>query len=337
MPQKNMPKGWQPPYPSWSAEFAPEVREVIIGYFAVQSKDRIVGDFEEWMQWALSVDNAPMHCERAVYMDGQGYANQVCICYWTDRSGYDAWIASADAEGWWNDAKRLSGDAGYWREVIFAPMSRLETLFSSEDGAGMAALTDRFSEPVCEHAYWGSMRDRVPDSGNNDFQSEAGERLACRPAVDSRKRHVRIVPPENMCLIRSAQNWTECKDRELSIYQNSVHPALIEGMQYIRDNPIDSGCICCRFMDELGQNGERQSKTFGMAYFLTMGHLEAWAKSHPSHLAIFGNFQKMAQSLEFRLDLKLWHEVIVLPAGEHVFEYFNCHEKTGLLPYFSPA
>ena len=137
-------------------------------------------------------------------------------------------------------------------------------------------------------------------------------------------------------MIRSAQNWTQCQGSELDLYQNEVHPVLIEGMNFIRDNPLDTGCISCRFMDELTETGEKQAKTFGMAYFLTMTHLEAWVRSHPTHLAIFRSFHKMVQQLDFQLDLRLWHEVIVLPEGPHIFEYVNCHEKTGLLPYFQP-
>lgn len=36
MPQAQMPRNWTPPYPAWSAEFPPHVREVVIGCFAAQ-------------------------------------------------------------------------------------------------------------------------------------------------------------------------------------------------------------------------------------------------------------------------------------------------------------
>jgi aldoxime dehydratase len=337
MPQKNMPKDWGPPYPSWSAAFAPEVQAVVIGYFAVQFNSGTADEFKDWMDPALSIDNAPLHHEQASYVDVEGYTNYVYICYWTSQDCYADWIASLQVEAWWNDAARLNGTVGFWREVIFAPMERLETLFSSEDGAGMAALAPGFTGPIQEHGYWGGMRDRMPASKNNDFRSKIGDKPAYLPAVGSKAKRVRITPPENICLIRSAQNWTQCQGGELALYQNDVHPVLIEGMNFIRDNPLDTGCISCRFMDDLTEAGEKQAKTFGMAYFLTMAHLEAWVKSHPTHLAIFRSFHKMVQQLEFQVDLKLWHEVIVLPQGPHVFEYVNCHEKTGLLPYFSPT
>ena len=337
MPQKNMPKNWDPPYPAWSAEFAPDVRVVVVGYFAAQFKNNSINAFKEWMQAALSLDNAPLHNLRGSYVDVEGYTNYVYICYWTSQESYDKWIASPWVAEWWDDDERLNGDVGYWREVIFAPMERLETLFSSEDVAGMATLSSRVTGPVQEHAYWGAMRDRMPASEYNDFSSKIGDKLTYVTQVESKGRHIRISPPENVCLIRSAQNWTQCKDGELELYLNDVHPVLIEGMNFIRDNPLDTGCISCRLMDELTESGEKQAKTFGMAYFLTMGHLEAWVRSHPTHLAIFGSFHKMVKQLDFQLDLKLWHEVIILPQGPHVFEYVNCHEKTGLVPFFSPV
>lgn len=334
MPQVHMPKNWTPPYPSWSAEFPPQVREIVIGCFAAQLAGKGNGDFHRWAQAALSLDEAPEHCERASYADAQGCVNSLYVCYWTDRARYHAWAESPQVASWWDDPVRLQGPEGYWREVVFAPLNRLETLFSSEDSAGMAALAPGFTGPIREHAYWGAMRDRMPDSESDGFRNPTGAELAYQPSVGSKAKRVRIRPPENLCLIRSAQNWTQCEGEELAIYQRDVHPTLIEGMNYIRDNPLDSGCISCRFMDELTKDGRPQNKTFGLAYFLTMAHLEAWAKHHPSHLAIFRSFHQMVRKLEFQVDLKLWHEVIVLPQGPHVFEYLNCHEKTGLLPFF---
>jgi aliphatic aldoxime dehydratase len=334
MSQKNMPEDWVPPYPSWSARFAPDVKEVVVGYFAVQYQGGSIEEFSNWIRTVLSIESAPVHAERASYVDTSGFSNTVFICYWTNEASYNSWASSPQFTNWWGDEARLNEPVAYWREVIFAPMSRLETLFSSEDPAGMAATASGFSGEIKEHAYWGGMRDRIPDSETNAFQCSAGDTLIAQSSVDSTNKRITISPPENMCLIRSAQNWTHCQGEELDIYQGEVHPVLIEGMDYIRDNAIDTGCIACRFMDETTMDGGKQSQTFGMAYFLTMAHLEAWARSHPTHLAIFQSFHKMVQKMEFQIELKLWHEVIVLPEGPHLFEYLNCHGNTGLLPYF---
>lgn len=334
MPQKNMPDDWQAPYPSWSATFDPEVAHVVIAYVAVQSVSSDVAHFHNWMQDCFSIAGAPEQVERASFTDSSGYMNDVYVCYWTDEENYQSWSRNPRFSAWWEDDARLVEEIGYWREVIVTPMNRLETLFSSEDAAGLAATTKQFTGPIDEHGYWGGMRDRIPDSENDALLNTSITRLEAVTNVNSQGKRLRIPAPENMCLIRSAQNWTHCQGEELDIYRNDVQPVLIEGMNFIRDNPLETGCITCRFMDELSITGETQLKTFGMAYFLTMADLEEWAKSHPTHLAIFQSFHKMVQKLDFKVDLKLWHEVIVLSADEHVFEYINCHEKTGLLPYF---
>ena len=333
MPQKNIPKDWEPPYPSWSAAFDPAVSNVVIAYFAVQSKAASTDHFHCWIQNCLAIDKAPERVERASYTDTSAYKNDVYICYWTNEADYQDWIGTKQFKNWWDDELRLSEEPGYWREVLFIPMRRLETLFSSEDAAGVAATAPKFNGPIREHAYWGGMRDRMADSAHDALGNSTAS-LKVMSQVESLGKRLRVAGPENMCLIRSAQNWTDCEGEELEIYSNDVQPVLFEGMNFIRDNSVETGCISCRFMDELSMEGQSQLKTFGMAYFLTMAHLEKWAKFHPTHLAIFHSFHKMVQKLEFQVDLKLWHEVSVIPEGPHVFEYINCHEKTGLLPFF---
>ena len=108
------------------------------------------------------------------------------ICYWTSQESFDNWLASPWVAEWWDDDARLNGAVGYWREVIFAPMERLETLFSSEDVAGMATLASRVTGPVQEHAYWGAMRDRMPASEYNDFSSKSGDKLTYVPRAESK-------------------------------------------------------------------------------------------------------------------------------------------------------
>ena len=65
-----------------------------------------------------------------------------------------------------------------------------------------------------------------------------------------------------------------------------------------------------------------------------LAHLEQWVSSHPTHLAIYDRFMAMVQEHNFQLNIKLWHEVAVLPGNGQQFEYINCHPETGLLPDF---
>jgi aldoxime dehydratase len=106
-----------------------------------------------------------------------------------------------------------------------------------------------------------------------------------------------------------------------------------KGMKFLMENPAETGCLACRFIQQLTEDGDADDKTFGMAYFVDMSRLEAWSKSHPTHLAIFGSFMSVAQRLGNAITLRLWHEVAALPTDCTTLEYVNCHRWTGLLPF----
>jgi len=45
---------------------------------------------------------------------------------------------------------------------------------------------------------------------------------------------------------------------------------------------------------------------------------------------------RIVQELEFKLKLRLYHEVAVLKADEQEYEYINCHPKTGMMNGVAP-
>jgi len=153
--------------------------------------------------------------------------------------------------------------------------------------------------------------------------------------METKGKHVRLTAPENLCLIHSAQNWTHCPDGEREYYLENVHPVLIKGMTYLSENGPETNCLDCRFIEEADSDGHPIPQSCGFAYFRTMADLEAWAKSHPTHLAIFGEFHKMVGKYEGQLDLKLWHEVVVVDQDQGTFDYINCHNQTGLMRVFT--
>jgi len=178
------------------------------------------------------------------------------------------------------------------------------------------------------------MRDRILASSESDLRSAYGDHLPRLGATSTLDHRLRVTIPENLAVIRSGQDWTNCAASELAQFTESVQPALVEGMNFLRDHPGETGCCDLRFAEETDGNGLTLRKTFGLGYFLTLGHLEKWASTHPTHLAIFANFLTMVREHGKDLKLKLWHEVSVLPSTDQVFEYVNCHPETGLLPYF---
>jgi aldoxime dehydratase len=71
-----------------------------------------------------------------------------------------------------------------------------------------------------------------------------------------------------------------------------------------------------------------------LAWWQSLAHLEAWAHRHPTHLAILKSFGELATHFAPDVTVVLGHEVYVVPKGGARAEYLNCHERTGLLPFF---
>jgi hypothetical protein len=332
MPRHNMPENWEPPVPAWSADFD-GTSSLAIAYCGVQSRSGDVADSEAAFALVRGGPDAPNHVERGRFTDAAGIVNQIFVCYWRDADAYARFAEQSAFARWLADDALLTGDVGVWFEAFHIPMARFETLFSSESPAGAARLIEKpMMGPIDEHGYWGSMRDRIPASDADDLLSQLDGAPMTR-LTETRGRRLVLDAPENLCLIRSAQDWSSCRGDERDSYLGDVHPVLTKGMKFLIENPIQTGCLTCRFIDQLTDDGGPTDKTFAIAYFLDMAHLEAWSKSHPTHLAIFESFTSLAERLGNEISLRLWHEVAALDADGVRLEYINCHERTGLLPY----
>jgi hypothetical protein len=275
----------------------------------------------------------PDNVERSVFIDRAGVRNLVSTAYWTSPARYRHWRSASGYEAWWRDPERAAGPHGCFEEVLSVPTGRFETLFSTENLVGVARTGQTLRGPIREHNYWGAMRDRIPAAAASVLASPHGEALPRLGRSESRGLRLSVAAPENLAVIRSGQDWTLCRGAELATYQESVRPVLAKGMDFLRDRPDETGCCDMRLADEVSANGAALTKSFGLGYFLSLGHLERWAECHPTHLAIFHRFLAMARKHE-ALELRLWHEVSVLPGAGQVFDYVNCHPQTGLIPYF---
>jgi aldoxime dehydratase len=322
-----LPEAWQPPVPAWCSELS-AVPEAVVSYLGVQS--RATKPPDEVRALRARVEPSAARVEQAWFADPEGYRNDVLVAYWRDPHAYETWTNGAFSI-FWSARERLTGDVGFWRETFRAPADHRETLFSGDDRpAGLAALGARFVGPVAEHGYWGGARDRIPCSGRSELSADA--RLAPRRG-DTLGRRVVIEPPEHLCVIRSAQDSTDCSGREAELFDSSVFPVLVDGMRYLSEHPAETGCYSCRFMQESSPGAPARPRTFAVGQFVSLEHLERWAASHPTHLRIFDRFLTMATELGPAIRLRLWHEVFVLPRAAGRFEYVNCHPGTGLLPF----
>ncbi|MGH8140682.1 MAG: phenylacetaldoxime dehydratase family protein [Steroidobacteraceae bacterium] len=328
-----MPAGFEAPYAAWMARFDEGAAPLVMAYFGVQHPESLPPDALARIKAMLPAQPAPPHWIEAQCRDGAGYDTRIIIAYWRDARSFIAWRQASGFDAWWTDPAREAEPLGRFMEVVAPPMERLEVAYSPPElPEGAGNLQSRVSAcPVAEHAYWGSARDRIPAAQTDPLDNSAGTLALTRAGA-----RVRVGPGHNVCMIRSGQDWSDTAGEERATYLGRVRPKLIDGMTYLRDEGLPIGCFSCRFMQVLDGAGAATEKTFGQAYFTSLSALEHWAEHHPTHLAIFGTFIQEMAPLGDAMQLRLWHEVMVLPAEAQSFEYVNCHDRTGLMRAAGP-
>lgn len=325
---------YAPPYPAWSARAPQAVGQVVMGIFGVQSRGREMQGraCAALMQIArgFALPDGPGHHDLAHHVDAEGHDNMVAIAYWDDPACFERWCATPEIDGWWRSEQRLADGIGYFREIALPCAEHYETLFNTPDRLeGVGVVMGGISGDIQEHAYWGSMRDRIPLS-QSDPMAPAGTRTLLTGGAAPGRR-VQVAGHENVALIRSGQEWTDTEGRERLLYLEEIEPVLREGMDFLRDQGLPIGCYSNRYMQHLDATGAPLQKSFGLSFWRSLADMERWAESHPTHVAIFGSFMRYVQALNFQLQLRVYHEVSVLKPDEQRYEYINCHPRTGLL------
>lgn len=338
---KRMPGGWVPPVPAWSA-LVPHEGQLIVAYYGVQSAAGAdaegVSEFRQWLLALLWHAGNAVHSEFAEYVDAQGYYTWVCVSYWLDEARHTHWTCSAEHQDYWLSDLRLNGDVGVFRETLTIPAERFEALQSNaQERVGASRACPVLHGPIREHSYWGGTRDRIAASAHDPLTAGGGGLVCDAPDGMTQGRRVSVQAPDNLTVIRSGQSFGALQGREKNLYVEEIEPALRAGMEFLRDNPTETGCFSCRLLNEVDIQGTLLARTCGLAYFASLKHLEDWARTHPTHLRIFAGFLAMATELGGDLALRLWHEVAVLPQHGQCFEYLNCHGATGLLALSAPT
>lgn len=324
---------FEPPYPAWTARSSTGGAATVMAYMGVQFSDEsgrgAALDALRQLDGLLDASSGCAYRDYATYRDEAGYDNLLAIAYWINEASHRAWTESAAVVAWWQQKLENPGKLGYFREVLSPTSDRFETLFSSPDqmeGVGLA-LGKRSAEDIQEHAYWGSMRDRLPCSQTDALENDGTLVRGAGPSGSV----IRVNGHENLALIRSGQDWTDTKGKERELYLDGIEPIFREGMDFLRDEGTTIGCYANRYLTCIDLDGTPMEKSFGMSFWRSLGDMEAWAEHHPTHLRIFGTFMQTVQELEFQLDLRLYHEVSVMRADQQFYEYINCHDRTGVL------
>jgi aldoxime dehydratase len=324
---RRVPDDYQPPYPAFVARHRATVERVVMAYFGLQYR----GDAPParaaalaWLEAQFAGPNGPKHWDRAAYRDEAGYDNVVSVAYWDDQQTFAAWFPAA-RDGWTGDQQEYSG-LGTFLEVLSPSVNDYETLFSSLGRPeGVAVVAESLSGDIMEHAYWGGMRDRIPLS-QTSAMAPAG-----MPGIVRDGERLRVKPHDNVCLIRSGQDWSDTDAAERKMYLDDVEPVLREGMDFLRDDGRSIGCFANRYMTVLDRDGQPTEKSYGMSWWKSLAALERWSESHPTHVRIFGAAMKYLSSLGPAAKLRLYHEVTVACAADQFFEYRRCHDRTGML------
>ncbi|MDR6688329.1 aldoxime dehydratase [Arthrobacter sp. 1088] len=318
---------YTPPYPSYSVRFADGVSSLVCAFFGVQSKPPLSRGAKAASagMWELCAQaDGPISREHAVHTDEQGFENQVIIAYWDDTEAYRRWFNKH--RDVLIGAGLILADHGRWIEAVTPDASGLETLYSSNtfpEGVARVAAGG-FSGEIQEHGYWGSMRERLPRA-QTEALDPAGD-----PFVDAGSSIIRVEPHDNLAIIRSGQDWSLCEEAERESYFGDVEPHLRAGMDFLTSEGSSIGCYANRYMTSSDGEGGVLEQSFGLSFWHSLGDMERWAETHPTHLAIFGSAMKFLQA-NVGAKLRLSHEVAVVARDQQYFEYNNCHATTGML------
>jgi aldoxime dehydratase len=323
---------WNPPVPMFSARGAESIESLVMSYFGVQSKGdenkgRACAAFQKIVE-SFKQPHGPARRDLVQFVDGEGYLNLIAVGYWIDPSQFEKWNNSSAVADWWASDDRLNEGVGYFREILRPRMEQFETIFTHAHGPleGVSILMGSMSEPIIEHGYWGSMRDRLPLSQTSVMDPE-GE-LSVKQGTPSLGGRVIVSGHDNLTLIRSGEDWSLTEDEERRTWFEDIQPVLLEGMNYLRDDGLEVGCYCNRYVYHMDESGNLQEKGFGYSLWRSISNLETWAASHHTHLQIFVTFNRLAKKFK---ELTLYHEVSVFDAANQYFEYINCHPKTGVM------
>lgn len=341
------PERFKPSYDIYTSRFPRETKDLVLAVIGAQYKTRELADgaairtISSFISSTLTPKpSRPGFHDYAAVTDNRGFFNVAVLSYWTSKDAYDNWFATSGFQRWWDED--VSGeDHGWFLEVFYPSIDRLETVLTTSSPEGVSRLGESVSGSIQEHGYWGSMRDRLPVAQTDDLLGNSNDGLDGKPTLNDKAiRHgkMRVQGRRNLTIIRSGQDWSAAQPEERRLYLESMQPPLVRGMDFLRDHGDEVGCFSCRFMDIVDiypatgtVSGEATDQTFCLAYFDNLSSLERWSKEHRTHLAIFAEFGRYAKAMGDRMSLRLYHEVLVLEPRQQLFEYVGCHDGTGML------
>lgn len=336
----NTPPNFQPPFPGYCARFPEKMDNLVMVIIGAQYTSPSADDGTAISLIKDYVTKGPEALKSSYWdvssvTDKKGAFNIAVIAYWPGTEVYKKWAKETGFQQWWDGLNAEQERHGWFLEVLSPSLERFETIFSNHSAPeGAANMQEKISGELEEHGYWGSMRDRLAAAQTDQLKGEKWNSSATtQESINTLGKRIRVEGKKNMCIIRSGQDWSGTLPDERKLYLETMHPVLIEGMNFLRDQGQEIGCYSMNLWDIVDSTTYKadRERTFGLGYFDDLASLEYWSKSHQTHINIFGGFLLYAKKLNFQLSLKLYHEILILEPDQQSYEYINCHEGTGLL------
>lgn len=331
MTNRSRSEDYVPPYASYTSIFPDGWTDYVMAMIGVQIAPGANGSsmLDELAQ-ALAVQPEPLHVERVVEIDALGYCNEIHMAYWQDAESYRQWLASAPVSRMFSTIRE--GGVGIWREGIVAPADNVDPCgFGSSRQWGVGRHVKLIWERY--HAYYGAMRDRIPNGRNEEIEGP-DDLLVQQDASQTLGRRLTVSVPHNICFIRAVLGWNTASVPQRDIFIDEMLPVYETGVYYLRDNAVDAACPSARVIKAGANNPDNGVDAETLAWFTSLKALEKWTHHHETHAAIFNKSVEIAQKFNFKVDLDIGHEVVVVPAGGVDTDYNNCHSATGLLRFY---
>lgn len=315
---RRAPPGHWPDFTTYYLRYPAGLREVVRVVFGASGPSAAA--FVDRLIAALHGADGPMSIERGRVLVPRDPATQVVFAYWDDAEAHRRWVADWAGPG-------VECGVAWWCETAELPLTHTETHFGvrvRQTGLGRIAGTEHEFCPMV--GYWGSARDRIPASADDDLLPGASV-----PAVGGGPGDRRVVAPHNAATIRTSQDWCGAPADHVEWYRTEVEPTLRAGVEHLCAQADDAGCISARYVRETDLEGRDVDRTCVLASFRSLGHLELWARDHPTHHAIFVSGMAMVRRFGEQLGIRLFHEVSALPEGRYRGRYVACDAQEGLL------
>jgi hypothetical protein len=330
--------GFEPAVQRWSFRLPDDCAQLRVAFLGAQGPDDTTIEHDGFADWIdrqlVGHASGPTVVDRARFTDPQGLRNHVVAAYGGDEARHRGGRDDPAVRRWWDAPDRVRARTGIWQEILRVPRDRQESIYWRDYPAGLmrSDAVDVYPTPYC--GYYGAMRDRIPLAAVDPLDGSPDAVLAPRSERVGFGQRWRIVPPHDLAVIRSANTWGRMDDGQLADYRAHLSGPLEQGMAFLREAPVASGCASLRMMRTHDERGVEVPEDHALGHFLSLRHMERWAEGHATHAAIFGAAISRYRRYGASNQLRTWHEVFILPEGDQRFEYVNCHPATGLLRWF---